>query len=134
MITDQYQAAIRANTDPVQRAILRILIAHVGPNRPITGDELCRRLGKDPKTYKRTVRLALDSLVREQGIPVCFESGRGYHLAASIEDARTAAAELYSRSAATRTKADTLIANAIELFGGQEAFLFDEPYQKRERA
>lgn len=85
------------------RAVAAVMAEHIGEENAVRLDALCGRVGMD----ERRVRIVLEKLVTEYGVPVCAHSGKaGRWLARSCDEARETQAEYYSRAAADKRRGD----------------------------
>ena len=85
------------------RAVAAVMCEHIGEQNAIRLEALAGRVSMD----ERKVRLILEKLVTEYGLPVCAHSGKaGRWLARSFDEARETQAEYYSRAAADKRRGD----------------------------
>ena len=85
------------------RAVAAVMCEHIGEQNAVRLEALADRVSMD----ERKVRLILEKLVTEYGLPVCAHSGKaGRWLARSFDEARETQAEYYSRAAADKRRGD----------------------------
>ncbi|MFA6691535.1 MAG: hypothetical protein WCR98_06095 [Saccharofermentanales bacterium] len=85
------------------RAVAAVMCEHIGEQNAVRLEALSGRVSMD----ERKVRLILEKLVNEYGMPVCAHSGKaGRWLARSFDEARETQAEYYSRAAADKRRGD----------------------------
>lgn len=85
------------------RLVAAVMSDYVGEENAVRLEVLCGRVGMD----ERKVRMILEKLVTEYGLPVCAHSGKaGRWLARSFDEARATQAEYYSRAAADKRRGD----------------------------
>lgn len=85
------------------RMVAHVMTDYIGEENLVRLDALCGRVSMD----ERKVRMILEKLVTEFGLPVCAHSGKaGRWLARSFDEARETQAEYYSRAAADKRRGD----------------------------
>ncbi len=100
---EHYRKLAFSINDAEIRAVAAVMAEHIGEENAVRLDALCGRVGMD----ERRVRIILEKLVTEYGVPVCAHSGKaGRWLARSYDEARETQAEYYSRAAADKRRGD----------------------------
>lgn len=75
---------------------------------------------KEPTSaQERTFRLMVESLVNDDGEPICSHPDFGYWYADSLNDADPALADFQSRETALRERRQKLEKNLVAAYGGQ---------------
>ena len=97
----------RLKSAEIKEADVRLVAAcmteYIGEENAVRIEDLSGRVSMD----ERKVRLILEKLVTEYGLPVCAHSGKaGRWLARSFDEARETQAEYYSRAAADKRRGD----------------------------
>ncbi|MBX3046948.1 MAG: hypothetical protein KF698_08140 [Anaerolineales bacterium] len=121
MDTQAYKNAQRISGEELQNVILGHLRLHVGKHVAITDEYICQLLGK-PISFERAVRMAINKL-RKRGELICSESGVGYWMASSLEEALHTSADLRSRATDMFDTANTIEQSAQREFGGQRSLV-----------
>lgn len=100
---EHYRKLAFSINDAEIRMVAAVMAEHIGEENPVRLHALCGRVGMD----ERKVRIILEKLVTEYGVPVCAHSGKaGRWLARSYDESRETQAEHYSRSAADKRRGD----------------------------
>ena len=98
---EHYKKLAFSIKDAEIRMVAAVLCEHIGEENLVRLDALCGRVSMD----ERKVRMILEKLVTEFGLPVCAHSGKaGRWLARSFDEARETQAEHYSRAAADKRR------------------------------
>ena len=100
---EHYRKLAFSINDAEIRMVAAVMAEHIGEENAVRLDALCGRVSMD----ERRVRIVLEKLVTEYGVPVCAHSGKaGRWLARSYDEARETQAEYYSRAAADKKRGD----------------------------
>lgn len=85
------------------RAIAAVMAEHIGEDNAVTMPALCGRVGMS----ERKVRIILERMLKEYGIPVCANSGQaGRWLALQRAETKSSELELRSRARELVERAD----------------------------
>ena len=100
---DYYRKLSHEITDAEIRFVAFTMADYIGEENAIRLEDLCALLVMD----ERKVRMILERLVTEYGLPVCAHSGKaGRWLARTYEDAKITQTEHYARAAAEKRRGD----------------------------
>lgn len=100
---EHYRKLAFSINDAEIRMVAAVMAEHIGEENAVRLDALCGRVSMD----ERRVRIVLEKLVLDYGVPVCAHSGKaGRWLARSYDEARETQAEYYSRAVADKRRGD----------------------------
>ena len=102
---DYYKRLIASITEDDVRRVAEIMARHIGEENRVSIQSLVAQT----KLNERTVRVILNTLVVEYGIPIGAQSGRaGRWICANKRELDTVIADLESRATETKNRADAL--------------------------
>lgn len=121
---DYYKRLIASITEDDVRRVAEVMAEHIGEENRITLQNLVALT----KLNERTVRVILNTLVIEYGIPIGAQSGRaGRWICANKRELDTVIAELISRATALHERANALRRAQLPSSDAQQEYLFEPP-------
>ena len=121
---DYYKRLIASITEDDVRRVAEVMAEHIGEENRITLQNLVALT----KLNERTVRVILNTLVVEFGIPIGAFSGRaGRWICANKRELDTVIADLESRATALHERANALRRAQLPSSDAQQEYLFEPP-------
>ena len=122
--SDYYKRLIASITEDDVRRVAEVMVNHIGEENRITLQNLVALT----KLNERTVRVILNTLVIEYGIPIGAQSGRaGRWICANKRELDTVIAELISRATALHERANALRRVQLPSSDALQEYLFEPP-------